>query len=251
MAKIKQELIYGTHAVQHALKHSAAEVLELWVQQGKKQSAELLRILELANKSAVPVQMVSRDTLTKHSGDARHQGVVLKRKASGTNSRLTVDEIIAAADGNLLLLVLDGLQDPHNLGACLRTADAAGADAVIIPKDRSVPVNATVRKVASGAVENTPVITETNIARCLRRLQEAGIWVVGTDDQSAQTLYEVDLNRPLAIVMGSEGKGLRHNTRKQCDYLVALPMAGVVESLNVSVASGICLFEALRQRKTV
>jgi 23S rRNA (guanosine2251-2'-O)-methyltransferase len=147
-----------------------------------------------------------------------------------------------------LFLVLDGIQDPQNLGACIRTANAAGVDAVIIPRDKSVAVTSTVRKVASGGVENTPVITVTNLARAINRLQTAGIWIVGTDNNADKTLYELDLAIPLAIVMGAEGKGLRRNTREHCDYLASLPMHGMVESLNVSVAAGVCLYETLRQR---
>jgi 23S rRNA (guanosine2251-2'-O)-methyltransferase len=151
--------------------------------------------------------------------------------------------------GKALFLVLDGVQDPHNLGACLRTADAVGVRAVILPKDRAVGLNETVRKVACGAAENTPVIHVTNLSRALREMQDAGIWVIGTVDEAENTIYEEDLTSPIALVMGSEGQGLRQNTRKHCDKLVNIPMAGVVESLNVSVAAGVCLYEARRQRQ--
>jgi 23S rRNA (guanosine2251-2'-O)-methyltransferase len=147
-----------------------------------------------------------------------------------------------------LLLVLDGVTDPHNLGACLRTADAAGAAAVVLPKDRSAAVDSVARKVAAGAAEFVPVVTVTNLARALGRLKEAGIWVVGTDGEAPQSLYEADLNRPLALALGAEGEGLRRLTRDTCDFLVRIPMSGQVESLNVSVAAGVALFEAGRQR---
>jgi 23S rRNA (guanosine2251-2'-O)-methyltransferase len=147
-----------------------------------------------------------------------------------------------------LLLVLDGVTDPHNLGACLRTADAAGADAVVVPKDRAAAVDGVVRKVAAGAAEFVPVATVTNLARALDMLKERGIWVVGTDGEAPETLYQADLNRSLALILGAEGDGMRHLTRQRCDFLVRIPMAGQVESLNVSVAAGIALFEARRQR---
>jgi 23S rRNA (guanosine2251-2'-O)-methyltransferase len=150
-----------------------------------------------------------------------------------------------------LFLVLDGVQDPHNLGACLRTADAAGVRAVIMPKARTAPLSATVSKVASGAAEHIPVIQVTNLARTLRQMQEAGIWIIGTADDAGCSLYGADFKRAVALVMGGEGAGLRENTRQHCDLLVRIPMAGSVESLNVSVAAGICLFEAVRQRGKV
>jgi 23S rRNA (guanosine2251-2'-O)-methyltransferase len=157
--------------------------------------------------------------------------------------------LLANPAPDMLLLVLDGVQDPHNLGACLRTANAAGVNAVILPRDRAVAVTPAVRKVAAGAAEITPVITVTNLARSLRELREAGVWTVGTDDKADQSLYDINLKMPLAMVLGAEGEGLRENTRKHCDFLVSLPMRGIVESLNVSVATGVCLYEVLRQRK--
>jgi len=248
---MKKEMVYGIHAVHSALQHFPEDALELWLQQGKLRSAALEKVLYRAKQAGVSIQSVSRAALNKHAGETNHQGVILKRKPNKKIKTVNLDNLLAnELDANLLLLVLDGLHDPHNLGACLRTADAAGVNAVIIPKDRSVTVNATVSKVASGGAEHIPVLTETNIARALRTLQKAGVWVLGMDDQSGQSLYDLDLKIPLAIVMGNEGQGLRHNTHKQCDYLVNLPMHGVVESLNVSVATGICLYEILRQRKT-
>ena len=248
---MKKDFVYGMHAVTSVLQHSPEDALELWLQQGKKISSELAKIQDLAKQAGLSIQTVSREVLNKKADRKNHQGIILKRKLNEEARVSSVDDFLGKElDPELLLLVLDGVQDPHNLGACLRTADAAGVNAIIIPKDRSVSVNSTVSKVASGAAEHVPVIVETNIARTLRKLQEAGVWVLGTDDQSEQSLYELDLKIPLALVMGNEAQGLRHNTRKQCDYLVSLPMHGVVESLNVSVASGVCLYEVLRQRKT-
>ena len=248
MAK-QNEMIYGLHAVKHALKENPELVLNLWLQEGKKSSEAIDDIIALAKVNAITIEQVSRHTLDKHCGDVTHQGVLLKRRLSDGRSNASIEDVLARPKPEpFLFLILDGVQDPHNLGACLRTANAAGVDAVIIPKDNAVSVNATVRKVASGATEHTPVITVTNLARCMRRLQEAGVWIVGTDDEAGHKLYDVDLKIPLAIVMGAEGKGLKHNTREHCDYLVNLPMLGTVESLNVAVATGICLYEVIRQR---
>jgi 23S rRNA (guanosine2251-2'-O)-methyltransferase len=159
-----------------------------------------------------------------------------------------LDDLLDRLDGPPLLLILDGVQDPHNLGACLRTSDAAGVSAVIVPRDRAAGLSPTVRKVASGAAESVPLIQVTNLARTLRWLRERGIWVIGTDDQATKSAYQVDLKGPLAIVLGAEGAGVRRLTRENCDDLVSLPMLGVVESLNVSVAAGVLLYEAVRQR---
>jgi 23S rRNA (guanosine2251-2'-O)-methyltransferase len=160
-----------------------------------------------------------------------------------------LDELLDRSEAPPLLLVLDGVTDPHNLGACLRTADAAGALAVIVPKDKSATLNATARKVACGAAEVVPLVAVTNLARTLEKLQKRGVWIVGTAGEASQELYSQDLSGPIALVMGAEGKGMRRLTREHCDYLVRLPMAGSVSSLNVSVATGVCLFEALRQRR--
>lgn len=248
MAKNKVEIIYGLHTVRHALAQSAAHILEVFVVKDRKRSAELEQILALAKTAGISVQQVSREFLDKQTGHALHQGIMIKQRPRQRSRHTDLDTLLASRDGALLLLILDGIQDPHNLGACLRTANAAGVDAVILSKDRSVPVNATVSKVASGGAENTAVITVSNLARTLRLLQDAGVWIVGTAAAVDKSLYAVDLSVSTAIVMGSEGKGLRQNTREHCDHLVKLPMQGVVESLNVSVAAGICLYEALRQR---
>ena len=248
MSKGKIEIIYGLHTVRHALEQSPENIIEIFVDKSKGSNSDIERMLELANAAKIQVQKVSREYLDKQSDAALHQGVVVKQRSSKKSNDGDLDTLLAKDDGALLFLVLDGIQDPQNLGACLRSANAAGVDAVLLSKDRSAVVNATVSKVASGAAENTLIITVSNIARTLRKLQEAGVWIVGTAADVKKSLYELDLTVSTAIVMGSEGKGLRQNTREHCDHLVKLPMQGVVESLNVSVASGVCLYEVLRQR---
>jgi len=249
----KSEITYGIHAVRHALKNASANVLEMWalenIKPAKKSTVAISEILELAKNAHVTVQFVANKTLDKLSHQANHQGVVIRRKVTDIDRKIDITSVLEMEDGEkALFLVLDGVQDPHNLGACLRTADAVGVRAVILPKDRAVGLNETVRKVACGAAENTPVVHVTNLSRALREMQDAGIWVIGTADESENTIYEEDLTLSIALVMGSEGQGLRQNTRKHCDKLVNIPMVGVVESLNVSVAAGVCLYEAQRQR---
>ena len=245
----KTEITCGTHAVRHALKNASSDVLEMWTQDNKRPSKAIAEILALAKNKQISVQIVATKTLDNLTHQANHQGVVLRRKVTAIDSNIDLASVLEPDDGtNALYLVLDGVQDPHNLGACLRTADAVGVRAVILPKDRAVGVNETVRKVACGAAENTPVIHVTNLSRSLKEMQEAGVWVIGTDDEAENTIYQEDLNSTIALVMGSEGEGLRQKTRKHCDKLVSIPMAGVVESLNVSVAAGIFLYEAKRQR---
>jgi 23S rRNA (guanosine2251-2'-O)-methyltransferase len=247
VAESKRHFVYGLHAINAALERAPERLLELWIAQPRDD----MRVRELkdrAEKAGVRVQTASADALSKMVGDVVHQGAVAAMRPlkawddhdlTDALSRLTVDP---------LLLILDGVTDPHNLGACLRTADAAGAHAVVIPKDRAAAVDGVVRKVAAGAAEFVPVASVTNLARTLDLLKERGIWVVGTDGDAPQPLYSADLKRPLAMVLGAEGSGMRRLTRERCDFLVRIPMAGHVQSLNVSVAAGIALFEALRQR---
>lgn len=244
----KTETIFGIHAVKHALERSAENVLEIWVQESKRSSKQFDWLSDQPEGNYPSIQYVTRKVLDTHTNNAHHQGILIKCKPSSIPATDLAALLDSENDSLPLYLVLDGVQDPHNLGACLRTADAAGVRAVIIPRDRAVGVNATVRKVASGAAENVPVIPVTNLARALREMQDAGIWIIGTADDAEQGLYDQDFIKPLAIVLGAEGKGLRHNTRKQCDALVYIPMQGKVESLNVSVATGICLYEVIRQR---
>jgi len=205
------------------------------------------QFVERAKEAGVKLVDSDDERLHKICGTHRHQGVLARVTALAQQNSL--DDILDAVDGPPLVLVLDGVTDPHNLGACLRVADGAGANAVVAPKDHAVGLNATVAKVASGAAETVPYLMVTNLARTLGELKERNIWVIGTSDQATKSIYEVDLKGPTALVLGAEGDGLRQLTAKTCDELVSIPMLGAVESLNVSVAAGVCLYEALRQRK--
>lgn len=242
---MKSKMIFGFHAVTARLRHEASSVEEIYIDAGRhdRRMQELLRAAQAAN-----VRIIQADDQRLNSivGTRRHQGVVAK--AGELSLARNLDELLDAIDGPPLLLVLDGITDPHNLGACLRVADGAGAHAVIAPKDRAVGLNATAAKVASGAADTVPYITVTNLARTLRELKERDICLIGTDDGAEKSLYDADFSGPAALVMGSEGEGMRRLTRETCDVLVSVPMFGAVESLNVSVASGVCLYEARRQR---
>jgi len=247
VADSRRNFVYGLHAVNAVLERSPERLLELWIAQ-PRDDARIRDLQERARNVGVRVQSANGEALAKLVGDVVHQGAVASvRPLKGWDEHELLAALAQAA-GDPLLLVLDGVTDPHNLGACLRAADAAGAHAVLIPKDRAAAVDGVVRKVAAGAAEFTPVATVTNLARTLDVLKERGIWVVGTDGEAPQTLYAADLKRPLALVLGAEGVGMRRLTRERCDFLVRIPMAGHVESLNVSVAAGIALFEARRQR---
>lgn len=243
------EKVYGVHAVRALLLRHAARVTSVTVAEGRE--PRIAEIQSLAQKAGKPVKRVAPAAFKQLFGDAVHQGVYVdvqplppwreEELVAGIAARLEARE-------TPFVLVLDGVQDPHNLGACLRTADACGALAVVIPKDRAVQMNATVRKVAAGAAETTPLAVVTNLARALRLLKEAGLWIVGADAEAPKLAHETDLKGPVALVMGAEGAGLRQLTRDTCDFLVRLPQAGSVESLNVSVATGMLLYEAMRQR---
>jgi 23S rRNA (guanosine2251-2'-O)-methyltransferase len=236
--------VFGAHSVRHLLVQASERVRRLQIAgEGHPDLASLAR------DAGVSVERVGRDALDRATGDAVHQGVVAWVIPAPVRDEGLLDEVLAA-DRPPFFLVLDHVQDPHNLGACLRTADAAGVDAVIIPKDRAVGLTPAVRKVACGAAEWMPLAQVTNLARCLRNLQARGVWVVGTAGTADTSLYQTDLKGPLALVLGGEGDGLRRLTRETCDTLVNIPMVGAVESLNVSVATGICLYEAVRQRST-
>lgn len=243
------EKIYGIHAVEALLNHHPKRVKQLFILEGR-QDPKIQHIIELAKKNHAKIQISSRDELNELTAeDAVHQGVVAEVSPSQVWNEAMLEELLEKLAEPPLLLVLDNITDPHNLGACLRTADAAGVQAVIIPKDKSATLNATVRKVACGAAEVIPLVTVTNLARTLEKLQQRGLWIVGTAGEAEQEIYQQDLTIPTVLVMGAEGKGMRRLTRDHCDYLVKLPMLGSVSSLNVSVATGICLFEAVRQRK--
>ncbi|MBK8508085.1 MAG: 23S rRNA (guanosine(2251)-2'-O)-methyltransferase RlmB [Candidatus Competibacteraceae bacterium] len=246
---MSEALIHGIHAVAAALKYQPESLSGLWVER-QRRDARIQALRDEAARRGVPAHDVDRAELDRLSGGARHQGVIARvtalRPALGEDD---LKELLAAAAEPALLLVVDGVQDPHNLGACLRSAAAAGVHAVIAPADRAVGLTATVRKVASGAADIVPFVSVTNLARTLRGLQEWGVWTVGAAGEAADTLYAVDFTAPTAIVLGAEEHGLRRLTRERCDRLARIPLAqSGVESLNVSVAAGIFLFEARRQR---
>ena len=240
------DLIYGIHAVQAALEGNA-DVIEIWLEE-KRHDKRIDPIVQLAKSNHLECKRVSQQYLKDTLPDARHQGVVARLKSISVKAESELHHLLDKLNEPAFLLLLDGVTDPHNLGACIRTAEAAGVHAIVVPKDKSCGMTATVRKVASGAAEILPFFQVTNLSRCLKSLQEQGVWIIGTDLATETNLYQQDLTGPIAIVMGAEAKGLRRLTKENCDSLVKLPMAGTVESLNVSVATGIVLFEALRQR---
>ena len=242
----ESRIIYGFHAVTSRLRQQAAGVQEIYMDAGRN-DARAQDLLKQADVHAVRVIAVDAIRLDGLTGGARHQGVAARVEAP--KMRHDLDEVLEGINGLALLLVLDGVQDPHNLGACLRVADAFGAHAVIAPKDRAVGITPVVSKVASGAAETVPYLAVTNLARTLRTLKDHGIWIVGADETATVDLYDARLTGPLAWVLGAEGEGMRRLTRENCDELVRVPMAGTVECLNVSVTSGVCLGETLRQRR--
>jgi 23S rRNA (guanosine2251-2'-O)-methyltransferase len=237
--------VFGFHAVRSCIRHDPAGIVALYVLEARD-DVRMRDLLDMAARAGVRVMTVDRERLHRLAGHARHQGVVASVAAS--DHRLDLDDVLAALTEPALLLVLDGVQDPHNLGACLRVADGLGAHAVIAPKDRSVGLTPTVAKVACGAAETVPYIAVTNLARTLRSLQERGIWIVGADAAGTTALGDAEVAGAIGWVLGAEGEGLRRLTRETCDALLRIPMTGAVESLNVSVAAGICLFESRRQR---
>ena len=242
---MSNKILFGFHAVTVRLKAAPKSVLNIHVDASRRDQ-RMRQFVERAKEAGVRLIESDDDRLQKMCGTHRHQGVVARVEVIALSHSL--DDTLDAVDGDPLLLVLDGITDPHNLGACLRVADGAGAHGLIAPKDHAVGVNATVAKVASGAADTVPYFMVTNLARSLNELKERNIRVVGTSDDAPLSLFDADLRGPLALVMGAEGGGMRQLTRKTCDLLVRLPMHGAVESLNVSVASGVCLYEAVRQR---
>ncbi|MBP6103581.1 MAG: 23S rRNA (guanosine(2251)-2'-O)-methyltransferase RlmB [Gammaproteobacteria bacterium] len=238
--------LYGIHPIQTLLCTAPERLLELHVADNAE-PARLDPIISEARALGLSVQSLPRKTLDQSVGTDKHQGLVARVRAQAALSEHDLEGLIARHP-KPFLLILDGVQDPHNLGACLRTADAAGVHAVIIPKHQAAHLSPVVHKVACGAAETIPLIQVQNLARCMRDLKKQGIWMVGASLGAPKTLYEIDLNSPLCIVLGAEGTGLRHLTEEQCDWLVEIPMRGAVSSLNVSVATGVCLYEALRQR---
>lgn len=240
-------LVYGIHAVRAVLSKHPKRVTLVYLQ-SERGDARVEELLKLAQDRGIKVERRSVKDLDQRSGGERHQGAIAELSGGNALGEGALDEVLDAAGPAPLVLVLDGVQDPHNLGACLRTADAVGVAAVIVPRDRAAGLSATVRKVASGAAETVPLIQVVNLSRTLKWMKERGLWIVGTDDTAGESLHKANLTGPLVVVLGAEGAGMRRLTREHCDLLVSIPMTGVVESLNVSVAAGVVLYEALRQR---
>lgn len=240
------EIIYGIHAVKALLERDPQRFLEVFIlkERGYRRLQPLITELETIG---VAIQVASRQWLDEKVEGAVHQGIIARVREGRKPQENDLPALLESVDMPFLL-VLDGVTDPHNLGACLRSADAAGVHVVIVPHDRSAQLNATAKKVACGAAENVPLIRVTNLVRTFRLLQEMNVWVIGTAGEADHTLYQSKVTGPMALVMGAEGEGMRRLTRDHCDELISIPMAGIVSSLNVSVATGICLFEAVRQR---
>ncbi|WP_111642802.1 23S rRNA (guanosine(2251)-2'-O)-methyltransferase RlmB [Marinimicrobium alkaliphilum] len=245
----KLTTVYGLHAVQAVLKSAPQRVQALYTQQGR-QDQRLQKILNLAKVNDLPVKPLARARLDALCDGENHQGVVAECTPGEIHDEGYLEALLTKLDRPPFLLILDGVTDPHNLGACLRSAEAAGVDAVIAPKDKSAGLSPVARKVACGAAEVVPFIPVTNLARTMKQLQMAGVWLVGAAGEAEQSLYQMALTGPIGLVMGAEGEGLRRLTREHCDHLISIPMAGSVSSLNVSVATGVCLFEAVRQRNS-
>lgn len=243
---MSEEFVFGWHAVGAVLKRESGRLQQVWIQTGR-QDKRVKTITDTLDELGVKWSVVHRRELDERVGGV-HQGVVA---AVSESREWTEDDLLAqlaASDKPPFLLVLDGVTDPHNLGACMRTCDAAGVQAVIVPKDKSATLTPVARKVACGAAESVPFVRVTNLARFLRTLQDQGVWLIGAAGEAKATLYQADFKGPVALVMGAEGKGMRRLTREHCDQLINIPMLGHVDSLNVSVATGVCLYEALRQR---
>lgn len=244
----KAQLIVGIHAVRTALKHGAGRIERLWFDTSRR-DRRLRQLLDDAQRAGVRAEASDRVALDDMTGGANHQGIVAAGQVPTSLDERALDALLERLDVSPLLLVLDGVTDPHNLGACLRSADGAGVHAVVAPRDRAGGLTPVVCKVASGAAETVPFVQVTNLARTLRHLQDAHrVFVVGTSGDAETGIFAADLTGPLALVVGAEGEGMRRLTRETCDELVRVPMAGEVESLNVSVATGVCLYEAVRQR---
>ena len=243
---MSNKVLFGFHAVTVRLKTAPQSIVDIHIDV-ERRDARMRQFVQRAQDAGAKLIDSDGERIAALAGGPRHQGVVARVQPLA--ARHSLDEVLDDVQGPPLVLVLDGVTDPHNLGACLRVADGAGAHAVVAPKDHAVGLNATVAKVASGAAETVPYLMVTNLARSLNEMKERDIRVIGTSDDAEATLYDIDLSGPVALVLGAEGAGLRQLTRKTCDVLVRIPMAGAVESLNVSVAAGVCLYEALRQRR--
>ena len=241
------ELVYGKHAVAALLDGDPAGIQELWLQGGRADPLGT-RAREFAERHGISVHTVQRSTLDRMLGGARHQGIAVRYRSAGAARAPDLNALLGSGDGPPLLLVLDGVQDPQNLGACLRSADAAGADGVVVPRRRAVGLTAAVRKAASGAVERVPLVSVPNLAEALRRMRDAGVFLFAASAGVGTPYTQADLRGPAAIVLGGEGRGLRRLSSELCDEHIHIPMRAGVESLNVSVAAALCLFEARRQR---
>ena len=242
---MKREHTGGINAVEALVARSPERVLQLWASAG---NPRVQALIEQAKAAGIPVQAAKPDALGRLAGGETHQGVVAEFQSADPMTETELDALIEARGPDLLLLALDQVQDPHNLGACLRSAAAAGVDAVMVPRDRSAPLSPAARRAAAGAAEVVPLVELANLARALERIKQAGVWTVGLRGEASAALYDIDLRGPRAIVMGSEDRGLRRLTAERCDELARIPMPGTMESLNVSVATGVALFEAVRQR---
>ena len=247
MAK-RAQYVYGLHAAERLIQAAPERILNVWVQQSLD-SAAINSIRDSVQRLGLLLQVAPRASLDRMSNKQNHQGVLIEARGAVNEAGPNLDLVLAQnKDKNPLYLILDSVQDPHNLGACIRTAAAAGVSAVIIGRDRAAAVNATVRKVASGAVESVTVLRVVNLVRAIKKLQAAGIWTVGLAGEARRPIYELDLNTPTALVMGGEARGLRDSVRKTCDHIAAIPVTDNMQSLNVSVATGVALYEAVRQR---
>lgn len=241
------EKIFGLHAVQAALKNDASRVKALWVLRNRKDQ-RLEKVVRAARSAGLRMTLSTRQELDRLVEGERHQGVVAQVEGEAGLDESYLQGLVSQIKHNALFLVLDGVTDPHNVGACMRSAEAAGVDVVIVPRDRAAGLTAVARKVASGSAERVPFVQVTNLARTLRDLQDQGVWVVGAAGGTDQSIYDAPFTRSVALVMGAEGKGMRRLTQEVCDQVIAIPMQGEVESLNVSVAAAVCLYEAVRQR---
>ncbi|MCG7531219.1 23S rRNA (guanosine(2251)-2'-O)-methyltransferase RlmB [Psychrobium sp. MM17-31] len=242
----KHDLLFGLHSIEAVLNNEPERILEIFALKGRDDE-RMNRVIGLARQYGVSVSFVGKKALEDRARGESHQGIMANARAARVKTEADLDAIIEANE-QPFLLILDGVTDPHNLGACIRSADAAGVHAVIVPKDNAASLTPVVRKVACGAAETMPLIQVTNLARTMRDIQARGIWIYGTAGEASQPLFDTKLTGPIAVVMGAEGSGMRRLTREHCDSLVSLPMAGSVSSLNVSVTTGICLFEVVRQR---
>jgi 23S rRNA (guanosine2251-2'-O)-methyltransferase len=242
-------LLMGFHAVEAALSRAPEQVDRVIIAADSRNS-RARKLEQRARQLGIPVAAEPRAAMDRRSAGERHQDVIAEFRPANLHGEKELDRLLEAIPGDPLILVLDGVQDPHNLGACLRSADAAGVGLVILPKDRSAPLSPAARRAASGAAEVLPILVATNLARVLQHLKTRGVWLAGTTDQAESDLYRTDLSGPLALVVGSEGQGMRRLTAELCDYRLRIPMAGSVSSLNVSAATAVCLFEIQRQRAT-